>query len=79
MGFTVDGFNQAKRDMASAFNKALDEVERLRKIAAEASSDDAAVAPAQFPETPVSAGASLADASLADADSLGKPIGKAAG
>ena len=77
MGFTVDGFNQAKRDMASAFNKALDDAEQRRKAAVEASSIDVAVAPARFPEIPVGAGVSLADASRADVDSLGKPIGKA--
>ena len=77
MGFTVDGFNQAKRDMAFAFNKALDDAERLRKAAAEVSSDDAAVASARSPETP-GTGVSLADASRSDVDSLGKPIGKPA-
>jgi len=86
MGFTVDGFNQAKRDMAAAFNKALDDAERLRKAAVEAaletalktSGAGAAVATAGFPDTPSGAGVSLPDASQAAVDSLGKPIGRAA-
>ena len=76
MGFTVDGFNQAKRDMAAAFNKALDDAEQRRNAAVEASSIDAAIAPACFSKTPVDAGESQADALPADVDSLGKPIGK---
>ena len=78
MGFTVDAFNKAKRDMASAFNKALDDAEQRRKAAVEVSTIDAAVAPVCFPEPSVDAGVSLADESSADIDILGEPFGKAA-
>ena len=70
MRFTIDGFNQAKSYMASAFNKALDDAERLRKAAMEVSGDGSAAVPAGSLDVP-------GDASRAALDSTGNPTGKA--
>jgi hypothetical protein len=40
MGFTVDGFNQAKNNMLSVFNKALADAEALSKAKTNGSGAD---------------------------------------
>lgn len=58
MGFTIDGFNRAKSQMAAEFNKAITEADTRRKEAAKVSSDGCAMAPANAPASPTDIGAS---------------------
>jgi hypothetical protein len=76
MGFTVDGFNRAKSQMAAEFNKAITEADMRRQDAVRVSSDGCAMAPANAPEKPTDTGAG-ADASPAAVDRPGMQADKA--
>jgi len=75
MGFTVEGFNQAKSQMLSDFTKAIADADTLRKDAARDSGDGCTMAPAIAPEKSTNTGAS-AETPLAAVDRPGIQVDK---
>ena len=67
MDFTVDGFNRAKSEMLSQFNKAITDADELRKAEAELSDESSAVAHATVEEKPGGADANTPAATPAPA------------
>ena len=65
MGFTVDGFNRAKSQMLSDFNRPITDADALRKVETDTPDGDLAATPVIVGKKPGAAGASQAEASPA--------------